>query len=467
MTRARPVLWRRLAGHHLALGLAALAIAGVAVAISYRAQNGLPWLSLYRVQADVPDASKLLKNADVRIGGARVGQVLRIEAQPAGPGHPPFARLDLALDARVGPLPADSRVEVRLASVLGGKFLDLVPGTSEQDIPEGGVIPLANARTAVDTDEALLVFTPQTREDLRAGIRELGNALAGRGGALNRTLASTAAGLPAARRVLAVLAAPDTDLAGLLRGAAGASAAIEAAARGPLGAFLRDATATLRALDDEGLDRALVAAPPAIAAATRAARDVEPVLADAEAVVRGLGPAGALLPGTLERVDATVVNATPVVRRVGALAPAIDEALRALDAFSRNPSALEAVRGLGGNDLATFGGSAFVGLGAILRTAARAQLNCNAAALWIRNLASVASEGDSGGNWLRMVPVFNSQQSVHQAEPTPDLHVNPYPRENAAECEAGNEPYAPGRQIGNPPGDQARQTELTTQQERP
>ncbi|MCW2991383.1 MAG: Mammalian cell entry related domain protein, partial [Solirubrobacterales bacterium] len=201
MSRRAPTGLRGLSRDTLVIGTVALLVCAVAVLISYRAQNGLPWLSTYRIHADVPDGAKLLKNADVRIGGARVGQVLGIHAEPGGAGHPPFTRLDLALDSAAGPLPADTTSEVRLASVLGGKFLDLVPGdraSGAKTIPEGGVIPLANAKPAIDIDEALVVFQPRSRVAIRAVIGEMGNAVAGRGGALNVTIGAAARALPAA-----------------------------------------------------------------------------------------------------------------------------------------------------------------------------------------------------------------------------------------------------------------------------
>jgi virulence factor Mce-like protein len=456
--------WRAFAGDTLVIGLVALAVVAVAVAISYRAQNGLPWASVYRVHADVPDGAKLLKNADVRIGGARVGQVLGIHAEPGQDGRPPFTRLDLALDADAGPLPADTTSEVRLASVLGGKFLDLVPGDSDETIPDGGVIALENAKPAIDTDEALLVFGPESRTAIRALVSELGTSVAGRGTALNQTIETAARALPAADRVLGVLAASDTDLAGFVRGAASAAAALEPVS-GRLGGLIGDSATTFAALDDDALDQVLAAAPGAELATTEALDAVGPVLDDAAAITRSLAPAGAVLETSLARIDSAVRSATPVTRRVGRLAAPMDSALRAVDAFARNPAASGAIRALGGNDLATFGGSAFIGLGAILRTTSAAQLHCNAAALWMRNLASIASEGDSGGNWLRMIPVFGFSQFTHAATPAEDLHVNYYPRENAQECESGNEPYAPGQAIGNPPGRQAQTTQVTTQEE--
>lgn len=464
MTRRGKTGWRAFAGDTLVLGVFALLIIGVATAISYRAQNGLPWTSVYRVQVDVPDGGKLLKNADVRVGGARVGQVLGIRAEPGRDGGPPFTRLDVALAADAGALPVDTSAEVRLASVLGGKFLDLVPGDSARTVPDGGVLGLANAKPAIDTDEALLVFQPESRAAIREMISELGNSVAGRGFTLNATIEAAARALPAADRVLAVIAAPGTDLAGFVRGAASAAAAIEPVS-GRLGVLIDDSATTLAALDDPALEQVLAAAPGAELAATEAFGAVGPVLDDAAAITRSLAPAGAVLETSLDRIDSVLRASAPVTRRVGGLAAPMDAALRAVDRFSRNPAAAGAIRALGGEDLATFGGSAFIGLGAILRTTAAAQLHCNSAALWMRNLASIASEGDSGGNWLRMIPVSSSSQGTRAAEPAEDLHVNYYPRQNARECESGNEPYGPGRAIGNPPGRQPKATDITTREE--
>lgn len=464
MSRRGDTGWRRISRDTLVLGLVALALGAVAVAISYRAQNGLPWLSTYRIQADVPDGAKLLKNADVRVGGARIGQVLGIRAEPGRDGGPPFTRLDLALDADAGPLPVDTTAEVRLASVLGGKFLDLVPGDARETIPENGTIPLANARPATDIDEALVIFQPASRTAIRAMISELGNAVAGRGVVLNTTIETVARAFPAADRVLGVLSSPSTDLDGFVRGVAGAARAVAPLAE-RLGGLIDDSATTLAALDDDALDAVLANAPPAESAATTAFAAVGPVLDDAAAITRSLAPAGAILQVSLESIGSAIRTATPVTRRVGGLAGPMDQVLGAVDRFSRNPAATGAIRALGGEDLATFGGSAFIGLGAILRTTATAQLECNVAALWMRNLASTASDGDSGGNWLRMVPVSNSSQSDHAATPAEDLHVNYYPNENAQECEAGNEPYAPGQAIGNPPGLQSKASDVPTREE--
>src|SRR3954453_3180602 len=51
----------------------------VAVFLAYNANNGLPFVPVYRVSVQVPDASRLTNNNEVPIGGHRVGVVESIE----------------------------------------------------------------------------------------------------------------------------------------------------------------------------------------------------------------------------------------------------------------------------------------------------------------------------------------------------------------------------------------------------
>src|SRR5213593_5287787 len=51
----------------------------VAVFLAYNANNGLPFVPVYRVSVEVPNGARLVKNNEVRIGGHRVGVVESIE----------------------------------------------------------------------------------------------------------------------------------------------------------------------------------------------------------------------------------------------------------------------------------------------------------------------------------------------------------------------------------------------------
>src|SRR5439155_445126 len=78
------------------------------VYVSYTANSGLPFAGAYRLTVEVPNADRLIKNDEVRIGGVRVGQVQGVTAQTAPAGRRPFARIEVSLSPSAGPLPVDT-----------------------------------------------------------------------------------------------------------------------------------------------------------------------------------------------------------------------------------------------------------------------------------------------------------------------------------------------------------------------
>jgi hypothetical protein len=102
-----------------------------------------------------------------------------------------------------------------------------------------------------------------------------------------------------------------------------------------------------------------------------------------------------------------------------------------------------------------------VSLGQALDVYNPAQIQCNVLGLWTRNVPLINAEGDAVGPWLSVQLVVHQQQSFQASTRSADLHTNPVPHENTAECESGNEPFLPGQSIGNPPGNQPNTTEST------
>jgi virulence factor Mce-like protein len=441
----------RLLDDTLVTGLVILFVAAVVLFVTSRALTGLPWQKNYRVTVEVSDAAKLVKHADVRIGGARVGQVLKINAVKREGDKPPHAELELQLRESAWPLPKDTTAEVRLASVLGGKYLSLVPGRSTQMVADDGRLPLRNAIVSVDLDDAFKVFDEAGREGFRTVIREMGDAVAGRGGDFNQTLANTVELLPPVQRVLRTLDAAETDLPGFLRGAAAATSGL-VPVKGELTPFISKAAITLNALDTDALEDTVRALPETQRDTTRALRTLRPVLDDAAEIATEMRPAAVALRPAAARLNTTARTATRVAPKTAALAPPLGEVLDAVRGFTSNPSSYGALQVLGSTDLATFGASAFVGLGGILSTVWEAEEHCRVASNWVAGLNEILSDGDPGGNCIRMIPIFHLEEMLPTDKPAEGLHFNPYPNMNAQECEAGNEPYLPGTRIGNVPG---------------
>src|ERR671918_1793492 len=97
---------RQLGASPVLIGAVTLMIAIVAVFISYQANNGLPFVPTYQLDAQVPNGAKLVKGNEVRAGGFRVGIVkdiksdrVRVNGQERA-----IAVLDLKLDKSIEPL---------------------------------------------------------------------------------------------------------------------------------------------------------------------------------------------------------------------------------------------------------------------------------------------------------------------------------------------------------------------------
>lgn len=444
------------------VGTVTILVVIVAVYLSYIAENGLPFVPTYNVNLDVANASELVKNADVRVGGARVGQVLTITPEPATRAWPhPFARLGLALQRNLEPLPPDTQYEVRLASVLGGKYVEIIPGHSKAPgVPDGGTFTLStNPRMNhnipfVDLDTAFATFGPKTQRGLRNAVAEFGDAVAGRGPQFNDAIYSLDRLIGPLENVLRILADPSTRLSQFVSGLAGTTEALAPVAP-TVSALLSDSATTFDALNTPALGQSIDALPGTEAIGTTVLTHAQPVLTEAAGIVQQLKPAAALLPRAAGRLDLLVRGATPVFVQAGPLAPKLQTALAAVDALARDPASTQTFKVLGSSNLATFGASAFVGLGAILQSVAQAQLHCNTAALWVRGFAGSLSEGDSTAAWLRFAPIIalangNRGQQFEQAVPSPDLHIDLYPKETSTECQGANDVYRGAQRIGDP-----------------
>ncbi|HYF24417.1 MAG TPA: MlaD family protein [Baekduia sp.] len=442
------------AANPIVVGSIILMAAIVGIVLSYTANRGLPFVPTYEVRAEVLDAAELIEgSSEVRVGGSRVGIVKEVEAVAPGNGRRAYAVLRLALDADQEGIPTDSTVQVAPRSILGAKFVDLRLGTAARELPNGGVLPIRQAIAGVQLDEAFGVFEPRTRRAVQRAVTNLGDALAGRGSALNDTVADAGRLIAPLQRTLRVLVRPDTELDALLSAAAGASAALAPVA-GELAAVVDDGATTMRAVAAAGpeLEAAVAAAPATFAAGTRAARASAPVLADAAAIARELRPATGRLRPALRALDRAVRVTTPVLGRVPGFSGALDDTLQALGALARRDSAIPAVIKLT---------QTVTSLDRTLDVLLPAQVTCNAGALFVRNLGGVIDTGDPQGNWLTFVPVLEPSQSFQQARPAANLHANPRPTNDASECETGNEPYLPGQRIGSPGASQGTTTELT------
>jgi virulence factor Mce-like protein len=427
----------------LLTGTCCVLVTLVAVFVTYNANNGLPFVPTYNVTAMVRDAQLLGHNAEVRIGGKRVGMVTNMEAVPTKSGEP-VARLSMKIDIESSPLPVDTKVRVRPKSVIGLKYLELEPGKSKKMIKAGGVIPVRNHLTSVDLQDALNAFDDSTRRHFASTTVELGDGFAGRGASLNQAIRSFNPLLRHLRPVMENVADPRTDLDGFFRGLDSAAGAVEPVSA-QLGGLFDGAATTLHALarERDAFGRLIDETPETERVATEALRASRPVLDDATELVDDLRPGVRVLPQASTRLARAVEVGTPVLRRADSLADRLNGTMGALRTLLRDPATSGSVIALTSTLETTI---------PTLRFLNPAQTRCNLLGLYFRNAPSVIGEGDENGNWFRFLPLNNTPDNPYQGDVADNLHFNAYGWDGPdSRCIAGNEKYEPGQHIGPPP----------------
>lgn len=177
--------------------------------VAINTPNGVPGRSYRTMYTVLPDIGNLQTHNDVRIGGVRVGQVLKTTAASGK------ARLKLQLNGNVGDLPIDTTAVVRSAGLLGQRYLELIPGGAQNALPENATIRASTNSITLGVPETLQTFDAETRGALGDAVGGLGTGLTGRSRDLNaaigvspsaatdfRTLAGAVTADPQAARAL-------------------------------------------------------------------------------------------------------------------------------------------------------------------------------------------------------------------------------------------------------------------------
>ena len=154
----------------------------------------------YRFKVNFPEATQLAQEADVRISGVPVGRVKKKELDEE------TTSVEIELQSRYAPLPADSRAVLRQKTLLGETFVELSPGTKDGDtVPDGGVLGRGQISPTVELDEIFRAFDQKTREAFRVWMDQQGLAFDGRGEDINDALGNLAPFANDARAVLEIL----------------------------------------------------------------------------------------------------------------------------------------------------------------------------------------------------------------------------------------------------------------------
>ena len=116
------------------MGAIVLLTAVAFVSLAYEAAN-ISGTDGSELEAEFGATGGLSVGDDVRISGIKVGRISRQELDPVTYA----ARIVMSLDERIR-IPADSSARITAASLLGGNYLELIPGADEDMMQPGEVI---------------------------------------------------------------------------------------------------------------------------------------------------------------------------------------------------------------------------------------------------------------------------------------------------------------------------------------
>jgi phospholipid/cholesterol/gamma-HCH transport system substrate-binding protein len=196
------------------MALAAAAAAGLTPSPS-RGAGGT-----YLVRAIFDDAAFAVTGEDVRIAGATVGTIESLDVTAAKK-----AAVTLAIsDARFTPFYANATCAIRPQSLIGEKYVDCLPGTSNSASlalithgPGTGshYLPVARTSSPIDSDIVQNISQQPVRESLAIILNEFGTGLAARGADLNAVIHRANPALGYTDQVFQILARQNRQLAKL------------------------------------------------------------------------------------------------------------------------------------------------------------------------------------------------------------------------------------------------------------
>jgi virulence factor Mce-like protein len=437
----------------------------VAVLLAYNANKGLPFVPTVELKVDTPNAARLVVGNEVREGGFRIGQVSDIEPIP---GAKSGAQLTLKLDTSATPLPVDSTIRIRPRSALGLKFVEVIRGKSSRELPDGATIAVSSRAVGPELDDFFSIFDERTRANVDANLDYFGQAFAGRGEALNRTIASLPELFGDLPPVMRTLANPDTQLQRLLDETGDVTRILAPVSN----TFARGFTGmadTFGALseDPQALQDAIAATPPTLDEGISSLPQIRSFTDSLASISDEVAGTAHQLEVSLPAINRAIAAGIPVLPRVPQFTSDLEGSLRALRDLAKSPTTDLALAGLT---------STMQTLNPTLRYVGPYVTVCNYFNYWWTFLADHISDEDATGTvqriQVKMAPLTQPNSMLMLGAPGPANGGTPNPLEKAifgdpanlhdqiynhavdangaADCEAGQRGYVKRAATGFP-----------------
>jgi phospholipid/cholesterol/gamma-HCH transport system substrate-binding protein len=133
----------------------ALVLAVAAVFLFYAVtHSGRTLTQGYALTARFDRIDGLAQGADVRVSGVKVGSVVEQRIDP----ETYLAVVTMRIDPAIR-LPADTSAEITSESLLGGRYVALVPGGSERMLADGGTIEATQSAVSLEALLGRFIFS--------------------------------------------------------------------------------------------------------------------------------------------------------------------------------------------------------------------------------------------------------------------------------------------------------------------
>jgi virulence factor Mce-like protein len=309
----------------------------VAVFLAYNANDGLPFVPTQELKLDIASGSDLVPGNEVREGGFRVGLVSTLTPIELPSGQI-AAQLTLKLVKADGKIPVDSTAAIRPRSLLGLKFVDLVPGRSKKLFQDGATMPISQTSVPVQFEDVFKNLNPKTRSAVQQNLVGFGDTLAGRGSALNDTIASLPALLGHLEPVARYLSDPNTQLTRLLSNLEGFMGTVAPVAQTNARLFT-DLATTFEAIsrDPNALEQTIAESPSTEQVSTNSLKVQRPFLVDFNTLGQQLVPATAELKAALPDITPAIEAGTSTLARTPSLNAHLQQVMTALQQLSQAP----------------------------------------------------------------------------------------------------------------------------------
>lgn len=254
------------------------------------------------------NAGQLVPGNEVRVGGHVVGSVDSVDLTDAY-----LAAITISVDDQ---LHEGTTAVVRSTSLSGvaNRYVALSPGPAgAASLPGGTTLGGAQTTSAVDLDQLFDTFTPRTRAALRDVIDGFAGIYVGRGAQANRTYRYFGPALQATTRLFSQLNADQQTLTEFLVQGSRVVRTV-GTQHSALTSLVSNTNTALGAVasENDSLDRALVAIPPALKQANTTFVNLRAALADLDPLVATAKPATADLAPFLASLAGVATASRPV-----------------------------------------------------------------------------------------------------------------------------------------------------------